>query len=298
MSSTKQIKWKISSVGNIKKMTRALEVVSTVKMQNLKDKSEKYIEFLNEFLKLINVTNHKVPIFINQPQTNKKWKTLLIVVWSEKWLCWTINAKLFKKLYNKYINRTWSVEVYTIGKKAYEYFSKQWFSIIGDCRIKDSFANTDLDDIYNYVTQSIKQDNYDDIRVCYNYFVSPMQQQPIDIQLFPLNKDVIAGFIYQITSITLDDYITDKINYKELIMEPSQKELQKVMQKQFVKHLLYWSILQNKTWEHASRMIAMKNAKDNASDMIGNLTLQFNKARQWAITQEISEIVSAKIALE
>ena len=96
----------------------------------------------------------------------------------------------------------------------------------------------------------------------------------------------------------LTDVLSDELSYKDLIVEPDMELFKQEMLSQFTQHMIYGAALQNKAGEFASRMLAMKNAKDNATDMIKSLKLSFNKVRQWLITQEVTEIMSAKMAIE
>jgi len=123
-----------------------------------------------------------------------------------------------------------------------------------------------------------------------------MTQLPTHLQLFPLEKENFEQFAtdieLDISSITEQEYNTD------IIIEPSEEEYYNFVYKKFISDMIYGTILQNKAGEHASRMIAMKNAKDNSIDLQKSLRISYNKQRQSAVTQEISEIVGAKTAME
>ena len=123
-----------------------------------------------------------------------------------------------------------------------------------------------------------------------------MTQLPTHLQLFPLEKENFEQFAadieLDISSITEQEYNTD------IIIEPSEEEYYNFVYKKFISDMIYGTILQNKAGEHASRMIAMKNAKDNSIDLQKGLRISYNKQRQSAVTQEISEIVGAKAAME
>lgn len=117
------------------------------------------------------------------------------------------------------------------------------------------------------------------------------------MQVMPFNKHTLHAFGEQI-DIDVNQFLTKKVESSDIILEPTPIELVEEIKSQFVQHMIYGSILWNKTGEFAARMIAMKNAKDNSTTMIKNLRLSYNKARQSAVTQEISEIMGAKMALE
>ncbi len=301
MAWAKQIKGKIKSVSNIKKMTKALEIVSTIKLQKLKTKTEKYRDFLIEFLKIAQVIHSQVNLFQQEENQNKEKeakKNLLIVVSTDKWLCGPVNSKLFKQLSLKYDWDFENTEIFCVGRKSKEFFERNNVNIVWNISIKDNFSEKDLEQLQTYLQSTIKNWEYQNIEICFNYFKNTISQVPVILNLYPFNKQEIEQFIKQVWNIDLDNYLWGNIKNKEITFEPSLNVLRKEFIQQFINHIVYWAVLQNKTWEFASRMIAMKNAKDNAWDIQKKLTLQFNKIRQWAITQEISEIVWAKIAME
>jgi len=154
-----------------------------------------------------------------------------------------------------------------------------------------------LRDLYVFIRNALETKAYKSIRLFFNYFNNAIKQTPIDLQLFPLNKEEYEVFADQL-EININDFITQETQQKDLLLEPSKAELAKEIREQLIQHVVYGAILQNKTGEYAARMIAMKNAKDNSTSMIKSLRLSYNKARQAAVTQEVSEIMSAKMALE
>jgi len=300
MANTKVIKNQIKSVSNIKQITKALEIVATVKLQKVKSKTEHYKEFMIEFLKLTHAINTQTNIFENNNQNhnkNKKEKHLIITTWTDKWLCGSLNNKLFKKIFSEENNNKKLTDIFCIWKKSLEFFTRSNFNIVGQFNIKDDFIEDDLSDLFLFLKDAIEKNKYTTISIYFNYFKNAMTQIPIKLQLFPLDKKNINQFAEDI-DININELISDDIKKKEIILEPTADELATEIKKQLLQHMIYWAMLQNKTGEFASRMIAMKSAKDNSNSLIKDLQLSFNKARQWAITQEISEIVWAKMAIE
>ena len=289
--SLKAIKAKIKSVKNLKKITRALEVVSTVKLQRVKDQSEKLKNYLQDLLMIISFLGEKVDIF--EENNNFADKQLAIVVTSDRWLCWSLNSKLLKKVYENYKDQKGKVDFFVIGKKWLEYLVRMWFNVVGNLRLKDTFEEKDLLPLYSFLNQKFA--NYWKIDIWFNYFKNTLVQIPVDMQIYPFKKDNFISFLKQID---IDTNLEFKIFNKELIIEPDIESVRKEIMRQIRNYMIYSAILQNKTWEHAARMIAMKNAGDNSDKMIKTLTLSFNKARQASITKEISEITSAKMAIE
>lgn len=298
MVNTKQIKWQIKSISNIRQITKALEVVATVKLQKNKQQTEGYKAFMIEFLKIVQVVNQTTKLFNARKElANKDKKDLIIVIGTDRGLCWGLNNRLFKQVFTKYEDAKESVEVFTVGKKTLEFFTRTNFSIAGQVSLKDSFSADDLRDLYVFIRSVLGNKEYKSIRLFFNYFNNAIKQTPIDLQLFPLNKEEYEVFAEQL-DININDFISENTQQKDILLEPSKKELAREIREQLIQHVVYGAILQNKTGEYAARMIAMKNAKDNSISMIKSLKLSYNKARQAAVTQEVSEIMSAKMALE
>lgn len=293
MANMKQIKAKIKATASIKKTTRALEIVSTIKLQKLKQKTISYRNYLKELLGIMDILE------------DKKWREnaikiisnrhCIIVISSEKWLCWPLNTKIFRLL-EKDIKTHWrdNIDIITIGRKAYEYCTKRNYNIIHHDSVNDVFNMEDIAELNTIVRKHLIHKTYGSINIIFNYFKSIIQQVPTTLEAFPFNQEKIRAFFHEIWIVHRK--ASKKID--NIIYEPDQKRLKKQLVDHFVQQLIHGALLQNKAWEMASRMIAMKNAKDNASSMIKDLTVSFNKARQAAITQEITEIVSAKFSME
>jgi F-type H+-transporting ATPase subunit gamma len=136
---------------------------------------------------------------------------------------------------------------------------------------------------------------YEEVTLYFNFFKNTIMQAPTAVQLMPFDKESFTSFI---SDLEIDYTFDSNIGNKDMIIEPDLKSYIVEMKRQIRNYVINAALVQNKTGEHAARMVAMKSAKDNAVDFVKSLTLSFNKARQGAITQEISEIVSAKIAIE
>lgn len=294
MSSLRQIKTKIKSVQSLKKITRALEIVSTVKLQKIKKKTENLRDFMEDFMSILHSVSNKVNIF--DTNVDPKWRRLLIVVTSERWLCGSINSKLLKHIYSKYEDWRDKVDVFCIWKKWVEFFVRSKFNIVWSINLKEKFDSDDLNLVYSYVKKSILNKDYSKIKVYFNRFKNVMTQQPLRFKIFPLDQETFSSFAQDI-DLKTDKHLNQEIKNKVLTIEPDEERFRDELINQLAEHIIFGAVLQNKAWEQASRMIAMKSATDNSWEMINSLTLTYNKARQATITQEISEIVSAKIAI-
>lgn len=296
MPNMKKIKTKIKSVSNMKQITKALEVVATVKLQKTKQQTESYRDFMAEFLKVINAVRTKFDIFDAKSAT-LEWRRLLVVMSSDKGLCGNLNSKLFKHIFQKYNDIKDNVDVFCVGKKSFEFFARAGFNVVWHVNLQDNFQENDLFEVYKYIVDGITDEKYTKIKVYFNYFKNTITQVPLRFKVYPLDQDSFDGFVQDI-GLDLNDVLSDELSYKDLIVEPDMEFFKKEMFSQFTQHMIYGAALQNKAGEFASRMLAMKNAKDNATDMIKDLKLSFNKVRQGLITQEVTEIMSAKMAIE
>ncbi len=294
MANAKAIKAKIKSIWNIQKITSALEIVSTVKLQKVKDVADNFKQYMTEFLYILDMVD--LWKILQQDENLKTEKELIVIVSSEKGLCGALNSKLFKNIYEKTVDNKDNMDVFCIGKKALEFFTRSWYNVVWVSNLKDKFQESDLNELRALVSKSIDERKYKKITVHYNYFKNTMTQIPTWIQVFPLKKENFEEFAktieLDISNITINEYNDD------IIIEPSEADYYEFVYKKFISDMIYGSVLQNKAGEHASRMIAMKNAKDNSIDIQKSLKITYNKQRQSAVTQEISEIVGAKAAME
>ncbi len=295
MASVKKIKNQIWSVSNIQKITKALEIVSTVKLQKIKKNTENYRDFMLDFLWLVHVVSDKINLFKDiKVESDRR---LIIVVSSDKGLCGSLNGKLLRHIFAKYNEAKNDVDVFCIGKKWFEFFVRAGFNVVGFIENKDDMQDVELDKVYHYLRTALKENKYAKIKVYFNYFKNTITQIPLRFKIFPLDQESFDRYVEDLW-FTLDDVKKSDIEQKELLLEPTVKEFSEELVNQLIEYMIHAAVLQNKTGEFSARMIAMKNAKDNSDEIIKQLKLWFNKARQAIITQEVSEIMSAKMAIE
>ena len=297
MANLKTIKAKIKSVANLKKITKALEIVSTVKLQKAKGQAEALKEYLAALLKIITSVGLNLNMFetsdTKSASDEQAKKELAIIVTTERWLCGSINSKLLRKAIS---DQKWkSTDWFAIGKKWLEFLKRADQNIVGSLNISDTFKQEELLPLYTFFDASLSQGNYDSVKIYFNYFKNSIVQIPTSIQVMPFDSVALQIFLDEIgmSFANLEIPAGDT-----MIIEPNHELLKIELKRQMRNYMINAAVIQNKAWEHASRMIAMKNAKDNATGFVKKLTLNYNKTRQGVITQEISEIVSAKIAIE
>ncbi len=295
MADIKQLKIKIHSTKNIKKITNAMEIISTIKLQKIKKKAESLREYMITFLGMIAAIDAYKSLFPKAKKISQQ-RELVIVVSSEKWLCGSLNTILFKQFHAQCESKKDSIDVYAIGKKAKDYMQRRGYTLVGSLSLADNFQSSDMLDLYETINNWRKNGKYNTITLRYNYFKNTMKQIPVWFQLFPLSLDKFDEFIKTL------DIVLPAVNAQKqkvhIALEPNRATIVRKAYDILMNVIVYGAILHNKTGEFASRMLAMKGAKDNASTIIGDLTLAYNKARQDAITKEVLEIVSAKAVIE
>jgi len=297
MANTKLIKTKIKSVHNLQKIIKALEIVSTVKLQKLKQRTLNFRAFMKQFLGVLNSIHNQIDIFNEKNHPNRDTKNsfgrrLIILVTTDKWLCGSLNTKLIKHLNEKYgtiKEAKENVDIFVIGKKWLDFFVGAGWNVVWTCHIKDNFTENDLHSVFVYINQALEDRRYAKIKIYFNYFKNVVTQVPLRFKLYPLDKNSFDAFLENIDK-KLDNIAAIPNNY--IVLEPDPKRFAQALIQEIVHYIVYYAVLNNKTSEQASRMLAMKNAKDNCGEIVGWLQTVYNKTRQQKITQEISEIVS------
>jgi len=296
MSSTRQLRTQIKSLKSLQKILKALEIVSTIKLQKMKKKTEVLRDFLLNFLNVLHWLEDQINLFdFDERNRDPKWRRLIVLVSTDKGLCWPITSKLTRHLAIKYADWKDNLDVFVIGKKWLEFFVRDGWNVVWSLQLKDDFSEDELIPLYTYIKKSLAEKKYSKIKVYFNYFKTTMTQVPLRFKIYPLDKESFDSFLKDI-DVKLEKI--KKIHIPALAIEPSKSVLIEKLIQEMIKYIVYSAIVQNKTWEHASRMIAMKNAKENSWEIIKSINTLYNKVRQWKITQEISEIGNAKAAIE
>jgi F-type H+-transporting ATPase subunit gamma len=296
MASWKEIKRRIKSIKNTGKITKAMELISTVKMKKAQDlaveKKSYVLSLLEVFLK-ISSSFWESKFFSN----NETWKTLWIIITSNKWLCWGYNINVMKKVNTYMKENSEQIDFVSIWKRWSLFIWRTWNNLIADFSSEFS-DNIDIfftKPISRLISEKFLSWEYSKVVVFYSHYVNTIKQIPLSRDFFPLSKDSIDKYFKQI--FWEEKYNEISINSKndknaDYTIEPSAWEVLNELLPMLVDSMFFDIVLEAKASEHSSRMIAMKNAKDNANKFASKLTLAYNKARQAWITKEITEIVS------
>ena len=287
MAGGKEITTKIRSIENTKKVTSALEMVSASKIrksQDLMNATRPYARMIRRVMGHLSKANPEFrhPFTVRREEIKKVG---YIIVSTDRGLCGGLNINLFKLVLGSI--REWQakdadVSLVTLGKKASAFFKNIKVEIAAHA--SDLGERPQIEDLIGSIKvmlDAYREEKIDLVYVVYNDFINTMTQQPTLEQLLPLPESD-------------DEEIRDIWDY---IYEPDAEALLDTVLVRYIEADVYQAVLENLASEHAARMTAMKNATDNAGDLIDELTLVFNKARQAAITQEISEIVGGAAAV-
>ena len=281
----KEIKERIDSVKNTSQITNAMNIVSSTKFkrfQVLTLKSRSYARAVNEaFDNLVaSLTGNKFVIFDGKSEVRRVG---IIVMTSDRGLCGSFNSNTFRRLENmkkQFEKEGKEISVVTIGRKAKEYCKNRNINVDSEYTqmIPETMFETGKK-ISEDVVQFYLNDFYDEVYMIYSKFVSAIEYNIQIEKLLPIEKK-------------------EGLPTKEYIFDPSEEEVLNSFVPQVLNIKLYQSLLENSASEHSARMSAMKQANDNASEMIRNLEVQYNRERQGQITQELTEIISGSLGVQ
>lgn len=305
MASSRAIKNRIKSTKSIQQITKAMEAVSAVKMRKSEGaafKGRPFALYALNILKKIEATVNG-NFFASSPLFEQReiQKTLLVVIASDKGLAGSFNSNVLKFATNFIKDSKYPVEVLTVGKKAKEYFERNKIAINKSYEFMGDFVELNqVKPLAENIISLFLNKSYDKVDVIYTNFVSALKQEVVHRPLLPLNKEVVKTVIENIIPETgkfsdlKKEMLQDPLEYK---FEPSIEVVARDLVPTLVEIEVFHSILEANASEHATRMVAMRSASDNAKEVIGSLTISYNKARQAQITKELIEIVSGKEAL-
>jgi F-type H+-transporting ATPase subunit gamma len=293
MANLKAIRIRIGSVKSTKQITSAMKMVSAAKLRRAQDKIVRlrpYVSKLKEILTGLTQSLAESEVENIYGRISPPEKILVVVITSNRGLCGAFNANVIKEarriVSEKYLDQfnKGDVVFLTIGKKGYDYLRKQNVKMVPE---RNALLNNLTFDNVAVVAEEIMKKfvskEYDRVEVIYNHFKNAAVQNLTDEQFLPVE------------SIPSGNKAAASVDY---IYEPSEEEIVKELIPKSLKIQFYRAVLDSFVAEHGARMTAMHKASDNATNMIRELTLQYNKARQSAITNQILEVVSGAEALK
>ena len=273
------LKSRIRSIQATKKITGAMEMIATGKLQkqkNLMQQNREYAEYLKDTVQQILADNGNIEnVYLKQTEDTKP---LTIIFTSDLGLCGGYNTNMLRFMKDQ-VNS--DDPIILVGIKGISWLRKNKYQVSNKAIGSDGISFVELSKIANQALEMFRKKEITSIRIVYTKFVNSIRFTPEIVTLLPVKKEEVE---LNKTSI-------------ETLFEPNANEILNDLIPMYVRSLLYSFWLETKTSEQASRRLAMENATDNATELIDALVLQFNQARQAAITQEISEIVAGADAL-
>ena len=287
MAGGREIKTKIKSVQNTRKVTRALEMVSASKIRKAQERMKTSRPYARVMKQVIGHLAQANSDYQHPYMTERKdpKRVGYVIVSSDRGLAGGLNNNLFRKLlgeFRKWHDQGVEVDVVTIGQKASVFFRRIKVNMLASVtHLDDAPKLEQLVGVIKVMLDAYSEGRLDRVFLSYNNFVNTMTQRAAFDQLLPLPAPE--------TQVAKHDW--------DYIYEPDAESVLEHVLTRYIESLVYQAVLENVASEHAARMVAMKAASDNANKLIDTLNLVYNKARQAAITQEISEIVGGAAAV-
>ena len=298
MPNLRDIRRRIKSVKNTRQITRAMQLVSSSKMKRAQDAAVAGRPYALLLADLLDTVGEKLNLsgatVEHQFFEKREVKTRGILILStDKGLCGPLNTNLFRKVVEEVKG---DAKFIAVGRKATQFISRSQRDLIADFTISDKASFSEIRPMLKLMIDAYISGDIDTIEVAYPSFVNVLVQVPVIQSLLPivdlrevldeLKKRVKGG----------DDVLKARSDKREMTFEPTPEELLAQLPDLYVKIIIYQLLLETRAAEYSARMVAMKAATDNASTLVDDLTLDYNKARQAAITQEILEIAASAAA--
>lgn len=305
--SSRHIKHRIASVSNMKQITRAMEAVAATKMRRAQEVALRARPYARAALSILAelpaATREEHPLFAG----NNEAKPLYILLGSDKGLCGAYNSGVTRAFASHAEKKGARAAVFPIGRKMRQFAQRRQYDI-APYEERNGFAPIEYAEVIDKVAADFSDGAYSAVYLCFTRFVSTLKQEPVVRQLLPFTKvtleEIVAGIIPERgryaqlrEEFKEEDAATAPLGQFVYDFEPAPGVILDEVLGVLLRVALYHALVEAEASEHSARMVAMKNASDNASGIIEELRLTFNKARQMAITSEVSEITSGKEAL-
>ena len=296
MAATRELKRRIKSIKNTKKITRAMQMISAVKMRRAQDtalNSRHYSDLLLEIARvLIPKVNPRYNALLRQNSDSKR--VAVIVVSTNRGLVGGFNSNLLKEVRNVISGFEPEIvgDFIVTGKKAREGLQRLRQNIIADYKKTDRLATVaEIQPIASSVVKDYLAGTYRSVVIVYTEFVSTLSQKPKVFKLLPFDS---------IATVDSDEDLSveDLAAEDSFLLEPGPEEVLNALLPRIIESSVYQAVLENDASEHSARMVMMKNATEAASDLIDDLTLTYNQLRQAGITKELAEISAGRAAIE
>jgi len=279
----RQVSQKIKSVGNVKKITKAMQLVSAVKMKKAQTAASDgmpYQTFLEQSIaKISSRIDPSYSPLLSMDTTGSKRK-LVVIITSNKGLCGSFNFNVFRFLFGKG-NAPSNTDFVAVGKKGASMCAAMDQEVLAD--FSSNTPQNNAAAIFEYVLEQYMTGRYEQVSLVYNHFISAFRADPVEQIILPFRLEA-AGEQEQ--------------KNKEYVIEPDPAAIIEALLRNYIEDKIRFSIIESEAGEHSARMMAMKNATDNATEIGANLTALKNKLRQQKITYELLDMITAKESVE
>lgn len=294
MKGIREIKDRIKAVKSTEQITRAMQLVAASKMKKAQDQAKIKRPYSLLIAQLLNSLIEYGEDLVHPLLTPREVKHRgILVVATDKGLCGPLNTNLFRMLSNVEP----STRFVTIGRKATQYFSRAKRDLIADFTVSDHCHFSEVRAILEFMINAYLEERIDTLEVAFPRFENTLVQTPMLRSILPLS-DIKLELIALHKRLHPNEPLPTRNDSSEMLFEPEGKEILSELIKLYVKQEIYQTILEAKASEHSARMVAMKTATENAKDLVRSLKLEYNKARQAAITQEILELAAAASSIQ
>ena len=298
----KQIKNKIISTKKTGKVTKAMEAVSAVKMRKSQMRAFESRPYVRTAMRILSrLADSNEGLAHPLAQKRERGRRLLIIVTSDKGLAGSVNSAVLKRV-DHTLQAHRETDVVCIGRKASEYALRQNLKVLYEhLNVSDDISLEEVSEISALAVTHFANGTYTGVDVIYQNFLSTFEQEPVKRQVLPLDVAEIMTIMEGIKpragmkNLFEPEKTTTQATYT---IEPSAEAVLNTLIPQLVQVVVYHALLESKASEHSARMVAMKNATDKSKEVTKFLTLKYNKARQAAITAEVSEITGGMEALK
>jgi F-type H+-transporting ATPase subunit gamma len=291
MASTRDIRRRIKSVKNTRQITKAMELVAASKMKKAQGLALAGRPYAQLMANMLSALADRVEESHHPFLAKREIKTRgIILITTDKGLCGPLNANLFKLV----LDIKTPAKYVVIGRKGAQFLARAKRDLLADFQVSDRVGFAEVKVVAEFMVQQFLEGTVDTVELIWPHFRNTLVQEPSRLPLLPLTsvKDVITD----LRSDAGQPAAAAPAHRNEMLFEPDAATVLDALLPLYINREIYQHVLDAKASEHSARMVAMKTAKDNATNLLGDLTLEYNKARQAAITQEILEISAASFA--
>lgn len=289
MASTRDIRRRIKSVKNTRQITKAMELVAASKMKKAQQAAlsgRPYAELMARMLGAIadRVEEAHHPFLVRREVRTRG----ILLVTTDKGLAGPLNSNLFKMV----TEITTPAKYVVIGRKGAQFIARTHRDLLADFSVSDKVAFSEVKVVAEYLVQQFLEGTVDTVEILWPHFRNTLVQVPTLLPLLPLSS--VKDVLQDLRADAGEGARTNQAASQQMLFEPDPATVLSALLPLYINREIHQQVLDAKASEHSARMVAMKTAKDNASKLLGDLTLEYNKARQAAITQEILEIAAAQ----